>query len=71
MNNKLMSQYIEFVADYLLVMLKYDKLYKVQNPFQFMESISLEGKSNFFERRVSEYAKAPKMEEIFSINEDF
>jgi len=55
MNSKLMQQYIEFVADRLLYALGYQKLYKVDNPFDWMELISLEGKTNFFERRVGEY----------------
>ena len=58
MNAKLMSQYIEFVADRLLNSLGYPKYYNVANPFDFMETISLEGKTNFFEKRVSEYTKA-------------
>lgn len=58
MNAKLMCQYIEFVADRLLVALGNEKIYKVTNPFDFMEMISLDGKSNFFEKRVSDYAKA-------------
>jgi len=58
MNSKLMSQYIEFVADRLLYALGYDKLWNAQNPFDWMEMISLEGKTNFFERRVGEYQKA-------------
>ena len=51
MNQTSMSNYIEFVADYLLGMLNYNKLYNTRNPFDFMEMISLEGKSNFFEKR--------------------
>jgi ribonucleoside-diphosphate reductase beta chain len=58
MNNNLMSQYIKFVADRLLVSLGYTKLYNVTNPFDFMEMISLQGKSNFFEKRVGDYARA-------------
>ena len=58
MNAKLMCQYIEFVADRLLVALGYDKVYNSTNPFDFMEMISLEGKTNFFEKRVAEYRKA-------------
>jgi len=58
MNSKLMIQYIEFVADRLLYALGYDKLFNSQNPFDWMEMISLEGKTNFFERRVGEYQKA-------------
>jgi len=52
-----MSQYIEFVADRLLVQLGSPKVYGTANPFDFMEMISLEGKGNFFERKVSEYSK--------------
>lgn len=58
MNAALMQQYIEFVADRLLVSLGYPKLYRVANPFDWMELISLEGKTNFFERRVGEYQKS-------------
>lgn len=58
MNAKLMSQYIEFVADGLLVNLGYGKLFNTPNPFDFMEMISLQGKTNFFEKRVAEYRKA-------------
>jgi len=61
MNSKLMSQYIEFVADRLLVALGYPKLYRATNPFDFMELISLQGKTNFFEKRVGEYQKAGVM----------
>lgn len=56
MNANSMSQYIEFVADRLLVQLGYEKVYNSANPFDFMEMISLEGKTNFFERRVSDYS---------------
>ena len=58
MNAKLMSQYIEFVADRLVQQLGYPKIYSATNPFDFMERISLENKDNFFEKRVSTYAKA-------------
>ncbi len=58
MNSKLMTQYLEFVTDRLLVEFGCEKVYKVTNPFDFMEMISLEGKTNFFEKRVSEYQKA-------------
>ncbi|RKF72519.1 Ribonucleoside-diphosphate reductase small chain [Golovinomyces cichoracearum] len=58
MNSLLMKQYIEFVADRLLVSLGNPKVYKVNNPFDFMENISLDGKSNFFEKRVGDYQKA-------------
>lgn len=60
MNSKLMSQYIEFVADRLSVQLGYDKIYESANPFEFMELISIETKVNFFERTNSEYALANK-----------
>ena len=56
MNAELMSQYIEFVADRLVVQLGYGKIYKTSNPFDFMEMISLEGKTNFFEKRVGDYS---------------
>lgn len=58
MNAKLMTQYLEFVTDRLLLEFGCDKVYDVTNPFDFMEMISLEGKTNFFEKRVSEYQKA-------------
>lgn len=61
MNAKLMRQYIEFVADRLLVELGCERHYKSANPFDFMESISLAGKTNFFEKRVSDYQKAGVM----------
>ncbi|XP_076038755.1 ribonucleoside-diphosphate reductase subunit M2-like [Oratosquilla oratoria] len=57
MNCELMKQYIFFVADHLVVELGYGKVYGVENPFDFMENISLEGKTNFFEKRVGEYKK--------------
>ncbi|XP_071850279.1 ribonucleoside-diphosphate reductase subunit M2 B-like [Apostichopus japonicus] len=63
MNVALMAQYIEFVADRLLVELGCEKVYKTSNPFDFMEFISLQGKSNFFERRVGEYKRANMMGE--------
>ena len=75
MNADLMSQYIEFVADRLLVQLGYSKTFNAANPFDFMERISLEGKDNFFEKRVTNYAKASvgktQEEMSFSINEEF
>lgn len=58
MNCALMSQYIEFVANRLLVALGYHAIYDASNPFDFMDMISLQGKTNFFEKRVSDYAKA-------------
>ena len=57
MNSGMMTQYIKFVADRLLLQLGYDKLYNVINPFTWMEMISMEGKTNFFEKRVGEYSK--------------
>jgi ribonucleoside-diphosphate reductase subunit M2 len=70
MNSKLMSQYIEFVADRLAVQFGCDKIYNVTNPFDFMEMISIEGKTNFFEKRVGEYALANKEkdESVFDLN---
>ena len=56
MNSALMSQYIEFVADRLAVQLGYDKIFNAANPFDFMEMISIEGKTNFFEKRVADYS---------------
>lgn len=58
MNSALMGQYIKFVADHLLYALGVPKIYKVQNPFEWMEMISLQGKTNFFEKRVGEYRRA-------------
>eukprot|EP01052_Picozoa_sp_SAG31_P012438 SAG31_NODE_728_length_12522_cov_13.320534_5_plen_100_part_00 len=69
MNSKLMAQYIEFVADRLLVSLKASKVYNVTNPFEWMELISLQGKTNFFEKRVGEYAKAGVMSGVDGNNE--
>ena len=73
MNVKLMSEYIEFVADRLLSQLGYPKIFNVGCPFDFMELISIEGKTNFFERRVGEYALAnkEKSKEIFDFNAAF
>ncbi|WP_375579187.1 ribonucleoside-diphosphate reductase small subunit [Marivirga tractuosa] len=78
MNADLMCQYIEFVADRLLQELKCDKVYGSSNPFDFMEMISLQGKTNFFEKRVGDYQKAGVMKKDedsdkakFSLDEDF
>lgn len=80
MNENLMCQYIEFVADRLLNSLGYGKMYNVQNPFDWMELISLQGKTNFFEKRVGEYQKASVMSSlnanggdshVFKLDEDF
>lgn len=61
MNSVLMTQYLEFVTDRLLVELGCDRVYNGTNPFDFMDMISLQGKTNFFEKRVSEYQKAGVM----------
>ena len=73
MNNTLMSNYIEFVADRLCLQLGYNKIYFSKNPFDFMEMISIEGKTNFFEKRVGEYALATKKKEenIFTFEAAF
>jgi len=74
MNAQLMSQYIEFVADRLLMALGLAKVYNVVNPFDWMELISMEGKTNFFEKRVVEYQKAGvmvKQERKFTLDEAF
>jgi len=84
MNAELMCQYIEFVADRLLVALGCPKHYNSTNPFDFMDMISLQGKTNFFEKRVSDYSKAnikttsdasttaaPSNDKLFSVDEDF
>ena len=72
MNAVLMKQYIQFVTDYWLVKLGYSKLFNASNPFPFMEYLSLETKTNFFERRVSEYANASLKNPIsFDPNEEF
>lgn len=76
MNAKLMQQYIEFVADRWLQELGYSKMYNAVNPFDFMEMISLEGKTNFFEKRVGDYQKSGvisgiKEAQSFSLEEDF
>jgi ribonucleoside-diphosphate reductase subunit M2 len=73
MNSDLMSQYIKFVADRLVVQLGYKKIYNAANPFDFMELISLEGKVNFFEKRNDSYALANKTvsEDVFNLSDDF
>jgi len=70
MNAKLMSQYIEFVADRLLVQLGYPKLWDVECPFDFMEMISLEGKTNFFEKRVGDYSLSRERKNDTAFNTD-
>lgn len=78
MNCDLMKQYIEFVADRLMLELGFDKLWNVENPFDFMENISLEGKTNFFEKRVGEYQRMGVMsgtrgpaDNTFTLDADF
>ena len=75
MNSELMIKYIKFVADRLLLQLGYTKIYEEDCPFDFMEKISLSGKTNFFEKRVGEYAKAGVMnteeEQCFKLDEEF
>jgi ribonucleoside-diphosphate reductase subunit M2 len=73
MNSQLMSKYIEFVADRLSIQLKAGKIYETKNPFDFMEMISIEGKTNFFEKRVGEYALATKDKDktTFDFDADF
>ena len=75
MNSELMSQYIEFVADRLLQELGNEKVFNTANPFDFMDMISIQGKTNFFEKRVAEYQKAGvldgKNNSDFTIDEDF
>jgi len=75
MNAKLMQQYIEFVADRWLAELGYKTIYNTTNPFDFMEMISLQGKTNFFEKRVGDYQKSGVMSsqeaQSFSLEEDF
>ncbi len=75
MNSELMCQYIEFVADRLLLSLGNDKVFNAENPFPWMDLISLQGKTNFFEKRVGDYQKsgvmADKDKQVFSLDEDF
>jgi len=75
MNAELMQQYIQFVADRLLLALGVSKLYNATNPFDFMEMISLQGKTNFFEKRVGDYQKAGVMDsanhKVFTVDADF
>lgn len=75
MNATLMCEYIEYVADHLLKSMGVEPIYGAGNPFDFMEAISLEGKTNFFEKRVGEYQKAgvmsPKEDREFTLDADF
>ena len=72
MNANLMIKYIKFCADRLVVQLGYKKIYNVTNPFQFMELISIESKTNFFEKKVSDYSLATKTVDVntFELSED-
>lgn len=75
MNSKLMTQYIEFVADRLIFALGYAKLYNATNPFEWMDMISLQGKTNFFEKKVGDYQKSGVMssqeDKVFRLDADF
>lgn len=71
MNSKAMCEYIEFVADRLLTELRHEKIFNTANPFDFMNNISLEGKTNFFERRVGEYKRFGAGEDVYELLEDF
>jgi ribonucleotide reductase beta subunit family protein with ferritin-like domain len=75
MNADMMNQYIKFVADRLLITLGYNKIFNVINPFDFMESISIEGKTNFFEHRPTQYQNATVLnktrDSTFVLTEDF
>lgn len=75
MNSKLMTQYIEFVADRLIYALGYTKLYNATNPFEWMDMISLQGKTNFFEKKVGDYQKSGVMssqeDKVFRLDADF
>ena len=75
MNSNLMTEYIKFVADRLLITLGYDKIYGSKNPFDFMESISMEGVTNFFESRPTQYQKSSvlnqNLENQFDLSDDF
>ena len=75
MNSLLMIEYVKFVADYMMCSLGYKKIYNVDNPFDFMNLISLQGKTNFFEKTVSEYAKSgsgvDQEKQVVKFDEDF
>ena len=74
MNKELMKQYIEYVSDRLLLMLGLKKVYNASNPFEWMELISIQGKTNFFEKRVGEYsniAASDSKDNVFSLDDDF
>ena len=71
MNSEKMSEYIEYVADRLIKQVGHDKIWNTRNPFDFMENISLDGKTNFFEKRVGDYGKMDEDTENIEFNEDF
>ena len=73
MNSQMMTQYIHFVADRLCVQLGYKKIFNAANPFSWMELISLEGKTNMFEKKIAEYSLANKTvsKDTFDLSEDF
>lgn len=75
LNATSMTQYVQYIADHMLASLQMPKLFRVENPFGWMETISMQGKTNFFEKRVGEYSKAgvgtAAVETQFSMNEDF
>jgi len=75
MNSVLMEQYIKFVADRLVMQLGYTKIYNAQNPFAFMDNMNLDGKTNFFEQRVTEYQIASgassESEKVFDLSDEF
>jgi ribonucleoside-diphosphate reductase subunit M2 len=70
MNSQMMSQYIEYVADRLLKQIGYKTIWNVINPFDFMENLSLDGKTNFFEKRVGDYGKLEDEGDV-AFDEDF
>jgi len=76
MNNESMTQYIEYIADRLLIMFGLEKIYNAANPYDWMEAISIQGKTNFFEKRVGEYSNASnpnvnKEDNVFELDENF
>ena len=74
MNKDLMSQYIEYVADRMLIQIGFNPIYNVENPFPFMERLSMESKTNFFEKRNTEYRMASgqtAVEKKFTLDDDF
>ena len=75
MNSTMMTQYIKFVADRLVQQLGYGKIYNTQNPFAFMDNMNLDGKTNFFEQRVTEYQHSASVssgsERVFELNDEF